>query len=282
MNSNSPDNLITKPKKLGFFSSFIESCADLNFYSRAFKASWLHVSLHALVLVILISISYSVASYNLLSKGLATLLKDLPTFEVSQGKAKFSKDLQLPYIKKFSQSGAKKLYYILDSGEHAADLEEQYEMYALFTPDEFILSDGNNRTAITVKDIQKDSLLKNFFGDPLIMSPVNLAKFIAFYTVFILALFLFLLLLFLFPIFNLLAATVASAADKWNLKFSEICKLSLFAATPACLIQIIGCLFLVLNWTIFSIGLFLSWSIQIAYLITGLKACKAATEKINS
>lgn len=265
-------------KKIGFFSAFWESCTNLSFYSKAaLSASWLHVALHTLVLIILVSSAYSFASYNLLADKLNDLLKELPTIEVKDNKATWKpEDLKLPYIKKFPQNAPRKIYYILDSGKNKAALEEKYATYALFSQNNITLSDGYDRREFQYKELTKNSLAVHFFGDPLRFSPMSLAHFIAFCTIFSFGLGLALFLLILFPIANLFAALISSIASKWNLSFINIVKLSFFAATPACLIQIIGCLFLILNWQVFLAGLLISSSIQIAYLITGLKATSAS------
>jgi hypothetical protein len=280
MNLQAKEAPSNKEQKLGFISSFFASCLNLGFYTRAHRASWLHVILHALVLIIFISIAYSAASFNLLQNGLQGVFKDVPTLVIKNNQIQIPENVELPYIKKFPQSAGREMVYMVDSGDKQAQLEEESDMYVLFTKKEAILSDGNNRKVFPAKQLEKDPFLKNFFGNPLTLSSGNLAKFTAFYTVIILGfLFLFLPLLIIFPIFNSLAALIASIIDRWTINFPDIVKLAVFAATPACLIQVFGCFLLVLNWSIFLLGLFISWAIQLAYLITGLKACKAAEAK---
>ncbi len=263
-------------RKIGLLGAFIESCINIGFYTRAFRASWLKVAIYAFLLVILTSVAYSIAANNLIKSKLESLFKDLPTITLQNGEASWDPQIKTPYIKKFPPSGGRRLSYIIDSGEKRAALEESSDMYALFTKKEIILNDGSNRKVLPVQKLEADPALKSmFFGDPFTISPGNLAKFVAFYTSIVLGtLFFFLPLLFLFPLFNLLTSVIVSIAGKWNLNFSEIYKLSFFAATPAFLIQAACCFFLVMNWSVFLIGILVSWAIQIAYLFTGLKACK--------
>ena len=234
----------------------------------------MHVFFHSLILIILVSSAYSFASYNLLADKLNILLKDLPTVQIKNAKAVWPQDLKLPYIKKFPPKGPRKIYYILDSGKNKAALEEKYEMYALFTDQSLVLNDGYDRSEFDYKKLESNPSMNSFFGEPLKFSPFSLSQFMAFCITFTLGLFLGLFLLILFPVFNLFVALIVNIAGKWNLTLPELTKLSFFSATPACLIQIIGCLFLILNWQILFIGLIISVTIQIAYLITGLKAYK--------
>lgn len=264
---NSSANLPVKPK---IFSSFWESCFNLGFYSIASKAGWGHIIFHSIVLSILITIAYSAATYLPLKKNLELMFVDIPPIEVKDGKASFDENLQLPNIRKFPEKGVKKLYYIIDSGENLAKLEETYPMYVIFTKDKIVFNDGKKRVESSYSQIEKDPSSKAIFGNPITFSESTLASFTANIAIVILAAIFLLIVLISLPVFNLLAAFIGSFAGKWNMNFADIFKLATFAATPSCIIQSFGCIFLKSSSYIgFLIAI--SWIIQIAYLIKGLK-----------
>ena len=263
----------TKP---GFWESLIKSCINLNFYPQLLKASWLHVIIHSLVLITLSTTAYSIAFHSLIEKPIRNLVREIPSIQVHKGQAVWSEKLKTPYIRRIPPQGPSKFYYIIDSGKNQRKLEAKYQMYALFTPNKFILNDGNNRQETNLASLTKNNfLLEKFFGKPLTIDETGLSKFISFYASITFGLlFFFLPLLFLFPFGNLLASIIANIYDKWPVSFLDIFKLSFFAATPTCLVLIFGCLFLMLNWTILLLGLTIAFIIQVAYLITGLRAYK--------
>lgn len=267
-------------KKPGFLTAFWESCFNLNFYAAALKAAWTHVFFHTLVLMTLITIAYTVATFNPITKNLNKIFRNLPTVSIQGGKAVIEdKNVPLPYIASFPDNGSKKLYYIVDDGSHREELESKYSMYVLFSGNELIFNDSKKRVTVPLSDLQKDALFTNVFGDPIKITPVRLANFISSMSaVFVGGLF-FMLVMFFLPLLNLLAAMVANVADKWTVSFADIYKLSFFAATPACLIQIVGCF--LLSGTGMIVGLlFIAWIVQVAYLVTGLKACKESLKPV--
>ncbi|MDX1919895.1 MAG: DUF1189 family protein [Candidatus Caenarcaniphilales bacterium] len=264
-------------KKPNFFSAFWESCFNLGFYSIASKASWGQIVFHSLVLSILITFAYSAATYLPLKNNLEQMFAGIPMIEIQEGKAKFDENLKLPDVRKFPKTGAKKLYYIIDSGENLAKLEETYPMYIIFTKTKIVFFDGKQRVETPYTKIEKDPSSKAIFGDPITFSETTLATFTAGIAIVLVALVFFGIVLIALPIFNLLAALLASFAGKWNMPFSDIFKLATFAATPSCIIQAFGCFFLKSSAYIgFLIAL--SWTIQIAYLIKGLKVATEPQE----
>ncbi|MDJ0626034.1 MAG: DUF1189 family protein [Candidatus Caenarcaniphilales bacterium] len=268
---------IEKPR---FLQSFWESCWDTSFYINADKASWKHISLHSLVLVLFISISYSVATYVPLTKNLQSLFEDLPEVKIINGKAQFEENVELPKIRKFPQNG-NNLYYIVDTGKNRVQLEDEYQIYVLLTKNKIILNDGKTRFESPWKEVEMDLFLKNFFGDPIKFNSNTLARFTSFVGVLAVGCIFFLIVLFLLPLFNFIATFVATIANKWSLDFMSISKLAFFAATPACLIQMVGCFFL--GGTPFLPALIgLSWVIQIIYLITGLKELEQSVNEAST
>jgi hypothetical protein len=274
-------NLQDNKASPGFFASFFQSCINLSFYPKLLQNSWKQVIMHGLVLVVLSTISYAIAFHSIIQKPIKNLVEDIPAIKIKNGKGIWDSDLKTPYIRRIPPAGARKFYYIIDSGKNQRQLEDKYQMYALFTREKFILNDGKNRKETSLKSLEENSLLQEgFFGKPLVIDEKGLAKFISFYASITFGfLFFFLPLLILFPLGNLLVAVIANIMEKWPVSFVDIYKLSFYAATPTCLILIFGCLFLMLNWTLLLLGLSIAWIVQIAYLITGLRACRL--NKVN-
>lgn len=280
LEENNPKEELKKP---GFISSFWESCTNLNFYPKATKASWWHATFHAFVLLAFLAGACSYATYPALVKNLENMLADIPVVEVKDGKANFDPNLKLPWRKSFPDKGKKRLQYIIDSGENVQALEEKYPMYVIFTPNEMIFNDGQQRQELPIKTIKGDgptiqgledsTFIKQVFGDPITFSPSTIAGFAAKVALLFTGLVFFVIVLVFFPLTNLLIALIASVADRWNVTFSNIVKLSVFAATPAILIFSFGC-FLLNGFALLLTLAIVAGIVQTAYLITGLKACK--------
>ncbi len=272
----------TENKKIGWISSFWESCVNLNFYSKALKASWLHAILHSIVLGILISIAYSVATLNPLTKSLEKYLQGIPVVKIKDGKSSVeNSEVKLPYIRTFKNAN-KKFHYIIDNGQNTQELMEKYAIYILVNDKSLIFSDSFRTEIVALKDLQKSPLFQNSFGAGTArFTPANLAKFIASTALIAITLLFSILIFFALPINNLILAFIASIADKWPFSFSQILKLSFFAATPACIIQAFGC-FLLGGTGLISILFLISFMVQGAYLVTGLRAAKASLEPIEN
>jgi hypothetical protein len=276
----SPNNLdqkLLKLKKPSFLSAFWDSCFNLSFYATATKASWGHIAFHTFILSLLIAISFSIVTFLPLKSNLQNLFKDLPVIQIKNGQASFDKNLKLPFVEKFPKSGANKLYYIVDSGENLKKIEEAYPKYVVFSKEKIVFFDGKQRIEKTYLELEKDPSIQMFFGKPLVFSPNNLANFTTNVSIWLVGFLFFGIVLVLLPLFNCLAAFISSVADKWEFSFADIFKLASFAATPLCLIQAFGCFGLRNgNYLLFLISL--SWIVQIAYLIKGLKILRASKE----
>ena len=276
-NQSAKDDAMGKP---GFLSAFWESCLNLTFYAKASRASWWHAGFHAFILILLIAIACSVATYLSLESGLGKMLSALPVVVVKDGKATFDDKLKLPWRKSFPDKGPRRLHYIIDSGEHVNELEQTYSIYVIFTPAELIVNDGKFRQSISMKQIERDPSMKNVFGNPVTFSSGTLASFTASVASIAMGVLFFVILLVFFPLSSIMASLIASVADKWNFSFSQIVKLSFFAATPGAVILIFACFWLTgSNLLLILAGI--SWIIQVAYLTTGLKACKQILETDN-
>ena len=268
----------TENKKIGWISSFWESCVDLNFYPKALKASWLHTIIHSIFLAILIAIAYSVATLSPLTKSIEKYLQGIPIVKIKDGKAlPEDPSIKLPYVRTFKNAN-KKFHYIIDNGKNTQELEEKYALFVLVNDKNLMFSDSFRIEIISFKELQKSLLFQKYFGSETArFTPANLAKFIASTSLAIIALLFSVLIFFVLPINNLVLASIASVADKWSLPFSQILKLSFFAATPACIIQAFGC-FLLGGTGLISILFLISFMVQGAYLITGLRAYKASLD----
>ncbi|MFN5540269.1 MAG: DUF1189 family protein [Candidatus Melainabacteria bacterium] len=279
-NPSEKKSKFTANSKVGFLSSFWDSCFNLDFYTIAKKASWTHIVMRSLLLISIVAFAYTSSAYQRILTKSTEMLKGIPIVEIKDSKATFDKNLSLPYIKRFPPKevkGVEPFYYILDSGSNLGDLEDTYENYVIFTENELVMSNGSERKATSIKTLEKDTSVKSFFGDPIKFTPDSIAALISSASSLIVFPFFLVLLVLVFPLMNLVIATIATVFEKWPLKFSDILKLSFFAATPASLIQLAFAFLLSNTFGGLGLGMLISFIMHIAYLVTGLRAYKESS-----
>ncbi|MDX1917662.1 MAG: DUF1189 family protein [Candidatus Caenarcaniphilales bacterium] len=271
--------------KIGFFRSLIASCFDLGAYPLFREKTWLSIAFHVILLVILLSSALSFALYRNLQKETYKLFQGLPTLIITSEGVNFPNDISLPYVKTFpAEEGAVSLAFVLDDGHYLEVLRKFYKNAVFFTNSDLFIQSGAMSEKISARELAQDQSFQAFFGKPPEITPLKLSQFTSAVSVIWLMLLMpFPKLPFIFPlpiilILSLLfsAFTASSVAQtlfrESSLNYPEVFRLAIFAATPGILILMVGISLLSWEWTG---ALFItSWFLQIAYLVSGLRACE--------
>jgi|GEM_PF-5915212 len=280
-------------KKISFFAGFWQALRYPIEYKLFLQSGWWHAIFHVFILLFILSASAVFSLFEPMKDLLEKNLSDLPGVEIADSTAHYEEGTTFPHVMKFSIGWPsltppffeeKDIYYILDSGEHQATIEEKYEQYILYTDREIILNLQGETQKAKYSELESSQLVEHFFGEVeaeteekyLLISGGNIAHFAASLVAFSMLICLPIgiptpLPLMLGVFFALGASTLAGIAviavkNKKNLPFSQIYKLALFALTPTIVIQILSFIF----WPS-KIFMWLSWIVGGVYLIMAIK-----------